>query len=178
MRNDELYSPTCPDEHAKKLVLSYALRGLLDDRRCYTDEKLLAAQCKIYEEWLAAVRESCSGFDCDFYEWLSRGGSSGDAAFIFKPGDLVKYNGRYCVVVRRETRNMGYVNSWRVRNGKPVQRTWPQPACAVELKDPDGHVHTMNALSAGIEPADIPPEVFALACGRAKNCPMVKGDAE
>lgn len=172
MRNYELYSPACPDEHAKKLVLSYALRGVLDDRRCYTDEKLLAAQCKIYEEWLAAIRESSMGFDCDFYEWLSR---TIDAAFIFKPGDLVKYGGRYCMVVRRETRNMGWTNSWRVRNGKPVQRTWPNPACAVELKDPDGRAYTVNALTESLEPADIPPEVFALACGRAKDCPMMKG---
>lgn len=175
MRNDELYSPSCPDEHAKKLVLAYALRGLLDNRQCYTDDKLLAAQCKIYEEWLAAMRESKPDFNCDFYEWRSLGGSSCDAAFIFKPGDLVKNDGHYCMVVRRETRNQGWVNSWRVRDGKPVHIVWPLPACVVELKYPDGRVYAVNALAKSIEPADIPSEVFALACERATNCPMIRG---
>lgn len=171
MRNDELFSPDCPDNHAKKLVKGYAMRGLVDGRGTYLPENLLARQHAIYEEWLAAVREFSTSFDCGFYEWRAR---SCDAAFIFKPGDLVKVNGLYCMVQKR-MHGTTWVNSWRLRNGKPAHVSWPQSLSTVELKYPDGRTCTVNALAKGIEPADIPPEVFALACGKAKGCPMMKG---
>lgn len=173
MRNDELFSPHCPDEHAKNLVESYVMRGLVDGRGTYWPNKLLARQYDVYLEWLAAVRESADGFNrCGFYEWLSR---DCDAAFVFKPGDLVKHDGHYCVVVRRCPSRVDWVNSWRLRSGTPTQEPWPDSLNTVELKDSDGRTCVVNALAEGIEPADIPPEVFALACGRAKECPMMKG---
>lgn len=174
MRNEELFSPGCPVAHAKKLVMDYVLRGLTDDRGTYFPDRLLAKQHAVYEEWLTAIREFKPDFDCDFYEWLGR---SGDAAFVFRPGDLVKHDGRYSVVVRRCTQS-GWMNHWHIRNRMPVQDVWPLPLCAIELKDPDGRTCVVDALAENIEPADIPPEVFALACGKAKNCPMVKGDCE
>lgn len=175
MRNDELFSLNCPDKHADKLVTGYAMRGLLDKRGAYYPEDMLARQHAIYEEWLAAIRESRQDFTCGFYEWLSR---SCDAAFVFKPGDLVKHAGRYCVVVQRYLLGAGWVNSWRLRDGRPTEMPWPKSLCAVELKDSDGSTRLVDVLAGGIEPADIPPEVFALACGRAKDCPMMKGGAE
>lgn len=45
----------------------------------------------------------------------------------------------------------------------------------LSVEYPDGSVHSIDAEDEGLEPADIPPEVFALACGRAKGCPMMKG---
>lgn len=174
MKNGELYSPNCPDDHAKKLVKAYVLRGLTDDRGTYFTDKLLARQYAVYEEWLAEMRKSITSFDCSFYEWLGRGGN-GDPAFIFKPGDLVKHNGHHCVVVRRDTRNMGWTNRWRIRDGKPVQESGPQPVCVVELRGSDGRALTVHALDANLEPADIPPEVFALACSKASDCPMMRG---
>ena len=172
MRNDELFSPDCPNDRAQKLVMNYALRGLGDNRGTYSSDKLLAKQHAVFLEWLAAVRGSTTSFDCGFYEWLGR---SCDAAFALRPGDLVKYSGVYCVVARRRTREVTWVNSWRLRNGMPVQEPWPQPMREVELKDPDGKVFIVDVLNGSVEPADIPPEVFALACGRAKDCPMMKG---
>lgn len=172
MRNDELFRPWCPDGRSRQLVLGYALRGLLDCRSTYRTEDLLARQYAVYEEWLAAVRESTTGFDCDFYEWLDRGC---DAAFVFRPGDLVKSDGRYCVVSRRCPCGIDWVKSWRLRNGRPVQESWPQPMTDVELKDSNGKVFIVDALAGVVEPADIPPEVFALACEKAKGCPMLKG---
>lgn len=172
MKNEELYSPDCPDERVKKLVKSYILRGLVGANGTYMRDKLLARQYAVYEEWLAEMRKLSTSFYCDFYEWLSR---TNDAAFIFKPGDLVKRDGRYCIVVRRDTCNMGWVNSWRIRNGKPVQVAWPQSVCEVELKDSDGRLSISHALNKDIEPADIPPEVFALACAKASDCPMMRG---
>lgn len=100
MRNDELFSPRCPDNHAKKLVMGYALRGLIE-RGSYTQDGLLIRQHTAYAEWLAEMREASPKFECGFYEWLCR---DCDSAFVFKPGDLVKFEGRYCVVVRRRTR--------------------------------------------------------------------------
>lgn len=175
MRNDELFSPNCPDNHAKKLVDGYVMRGLTDGRGAYSIDRLLARQHAVYEEWMAAVRESTTSFDCGFYEWLNR---ICDAAFVFKPGDLVKYNGLYCVVARRRTREVTWVNSWRLRNGMPVQEPWPQPMREVELKDPDGKVFIVDVLNGSVEPTDIPPEVFALACEKARECPMMKGGCE
>ena len=172
MRNDELFSPGCPDDHAKRLVLNYALRGVLDNSGCYTPERLLAVQHGIYLEWLAALRASRDGFSCGFYEWLARGE---DAAFIFKPGDLVKYNGRYCVVTSRSTYNIDWGSKWRVIDGRPANADWPHLLTALDVKEANGRVHCVNGLDNGLEPADIPPEVFALACGKAKDCPMLKG---
>ena len=172
MRNDELYSPGCLDDHAKRLVLAYALRGVIDDRGCYSEQELLAAQHRVYKEWLAAVRETTTGFDCSFYEWAARGDMC-DAAFVFAPGDLVKHNGRYCVVAERITRSVSWTEKWRIVNGVPRLGSWPQPMAAVVLKEADGSRHSVNAFD--LEPADIPPEVFALVCGRAKDCPMMKG---
>lgn len=172
MRNDELFSPACKNDHLKRLVNGYVLRGLLDDRGSYSPSKLLARQHAVYLEWLAAVHEGCSTFSCGFYEWLCR---DCDAAFIFKPGDLVKHDGRYCVVTRRCPDGVKWVNSWRLRCGMPTLGLWPQRLNTVELKDPDGHTYTVSALAGNTEPADIPPEVFTLACGKAKDCPMMKG---
>lgn len=174
MKNYELFSPHCPNDHAKRLVKGYAMRGLLDDRGTYSPDKLLARQQAVYLEWLAAVRKSKSDFDCGFYEWLCR---DRDSAFVFKPGDLVKFDGRYCVVVRRFL-GMSWVDNWRMRDGMPTQEPWPQPLDTVELKDSDGRTSFADALAGSIEPADIPPEIFALACGKAKDCPMMNGGCE
>lgn len=174
MRNDELYSPSCPDARAKKLVNGYVLRGLAADGT-YPLPGLLARQHAVYLEWLAAMRERRPKFDCGFHEWMSR---SCDSAFVFRPNDLVKYGGRYHVVVRRCPRGVDWEDVWRLRNGMPSRESWPRPASAVELKDPDGRALVVDALAAGVEPADIPPEVFSLACGKAKGCPMMKGGAE
>lgn len=175
MRNVELFSPKCPNDHAERLVLNYVLRGLLGDNKSYRPEKLLAMQHAVYEEWLAEVHKHCPTFSCGFYEWLSR---DCDAAFVLKPGDLVKYDSHYCVVVSRCPAGMGWVNSWRFRHGLPKLDPWPQRLSTVELKDPNGHRYVVNALADSIEPTDIPPEIFALACGKAKDCPMMKGGAE
>lgn len=176
MRNDELFNPNCPDDRARNLGKRYVMRGLTDDHGTYSIDELLARQHGVYEKWLAAVRESTTGFNCGFYEWLSR---SCDASFVFKPGDLVKYDGDYCVVVRRRTREVTWVNSWRLRNGMIVQEPWPQPMREVELKDNDGKVFIVDVLhNRSVEPADIPPEVFALACEKAKDCPMMRGNRQ
>lgn len=175
MRNDELFSPNCPDEHAKRLVMGYALRGLVDSIGCYSAEGLVNAQFRVYKEWLAAVRASKPGFSCGFYEWLAR---DADAAFIFRPGDLVKYDGRYCVVADRLTGGMGWVNKWRITGAVPAREEWPQTLAALDVREADGRTRCLNGLDNGLKPADIPPEVFALACGRAKDCPMMNGGAE
>lgn len=172
MRNDELFTPGCPNDHAKKLVNGYVMRGLLDDRGSYFPSKLLARQHDVYLGWLATIHEYNSLFSCGFYEWLSR---SCDAAFVFKPGDLVKYNGRYCVVTRRCPSGVDWEDSWRFRYGMPVLEAWPKRLNTVELKNSDGTVFIIDVLNGVVEPADIPPEVFALACGKAKDCPMMKG---
>ena len=172
MRNDELFSPHCKDDQYSRLVLAYALRGLLDSRGAYRPQDLLSRQYAVYKDWLGEVRKHIPSFSCGFYEWLSR---NCDSAFVFKPGDLVKHDGRYCVVTRWFLDGMSWVKRWRIRNGVPEQETWPHQMITVELKDPSGDTRTVSALAGGIEPADIPPEVFALACEKAKNCPMMKG---
>lgn len=175
MRNDELFSPRCPDEHAKRLVLNYALRNVLDGNRCYSEETLIAAQYMVYKEWLAEVRKSNTGFSCCFHEWLSR---EEDTAFIFKPGDLVEYKGRYCVVTGRIDLGVGWTTRWRIVDGTPMNAAWPQQMTTLNIKGADGRVRCVHGLDDDLKPADIPPEVFALACGRAKDCPMLKGGSD
>lgn len=172
MKNMELYSPSCPDEHAKALVLAGPLRGLLDDRGCYSPEELLRMQLEVFKEWLEAAREVHPSFDCNFYEWMLR---EEDSAFVLQPGQLVKWDKGYAVVSARLTRGVGWVNRWQVVSASLTRDEWPQPMRAVDVKTPNGRTHAVNALAMNIEPADIPPEVFALACGKAKNCPMLKG---
>lgn len=175
MRNDELFSPNCPNDRAKKLVKGYVLRGLVDDRGTYAPGILLARQHAVYEEWLSAIREHTTSFVCGFYEWMRR---SCDSAFVFKSGDLVKFKGHYCVVDRRRTHGVAWTTHWCLRNGTVVSEPWPTPVCEVELKDFNGKVSFVDVLDGSIEPADIPLEVFALACGKAKGCPMMNGVIE
>lgn len=175
MRNDELFSPRCPDKHVNKLVTGYVMRGLLDKRGAYYPENLLARQHAVYEEWLAEMHERSSNFSCGFYEWMSR---NGDAAFVFKLGDLVKHAGHYCVVTQRCPTGITWANDWRVRNGTVVQEPWPQAIRTVKLKDPYDRTYIVDVLSEDIEPAEIPPEVFALACEKAKGCPLMRGGTE
>lgn len=172
MRNYELFTPRCLDEHAKRLVLGYALRGLLDDGGYYKEERLLAMQYGIYERWLADTRKWRPGFACGFYEWLLR---NEDSAFIFRAGDLVKYNGRYCVVMNQLIVVPAWESKWRILDKKPRATDWPSQTTTLDVKEADGRIHCVNGLDGGLEPADIPPEVFALACGKAKDCPMLKG---
>lgn len=172
MKNMELYSPACPDEHAKALVMAGPLRGLFDDRGCYFPEQLLGMQLEVFREWREAVREGCPAFDCDFYEWMLR---EEDSAFVLKPGQLVKWDKGYGVVSARLTRSVGWVSHWQVVSASLTKNEWPQPMRMVDVKTPDGRIRAVNALDENIEPADIPPEVFALACGKAKDCPMLKG---
>lgn len=175
MKNMELYSPACPDAHAKALVLAGPLRGLLDDRGCYCSEKLLEMQLEVFKEWREAAREGRPGFDCDFYEWMLR---EEDSAFVLKPGQLVKWDKGYGVVSARLTHGVGWVNHWHVVSASRTQNPWPQPMTMVQVKTPDGQAHTVNALDDGLEPSDIPPEIFALACGKARECPMLNGNRQ
>lgn len=171
MKNFEYYSP----ESRNALVLRYALRGVVDERGAYRPEDLLKAQYRVYGEWLARVNKGASEsrvVGCTFYEWMLR---SADVAFVVKPGDLVKYKGAYCIV--KDRTDPSWCNSWQVVAGA-VQRTErPQQYRCFNLGFPDGRVICCDADDRELEPADIPPEVFALACSRAKDCPMMKGGA-
>lgn len=175
MRNDELFHPHCPDNHADKLVKGYAMRGLLGNNGTCYQEDLVVRQHAIYEDWLAEMRKLRPDLPCDFYEWLSR---EGDVAFVFKPGDLVKFDNHYCVVARRCTREVTWTNDWHIRNGVPVKEAWPRPVTDVELKDSSGKTTVVNAMCESIVPTIIPQEVFELACEKAKNCPMMRGGVE
>lgn len=172
MRNDELFDPNCKDKQARRLVLAYALRGLLDSSSAYTRKDLLSRQYAVYKEWLGEVCKHTPGFSCGFYEWMSR---DCDSAFVLTPGDLVKYDGRYCVVTRWCPDGISWEARWRISNGVIEQKGWPFGVSTVELKDPSGRTYTRHVLDGNIEPADIPHEVFALACEKAKDCPMRGG---
>lgn len=166
MNNLEYYSVSGKN----KMVLHYAMRGVLDNSGAYSLRGLLEAQHKVYKDWLATMKAHISHFECSFYEWGLR---RADTAFTVKPGDLVKYNGTYCVV--RERHEPSWIDSWRIVGDIAQEARWPQPMCSIEVEHPDGSKHCYNAEDGGLEPADIPPEVFALACGRAKDCPIMKG---
>lgn len=175
MKNSELYSPGCPDAHAKALVMAGPLRGLLDGRGSYSPEKLLGRQLIVFKEWLEATRKNNPDFCCSFYEWMDR---NADSAFVVRPGQLVKWYGTYGVVSARLTQRVDWVNRWHVVSASLTKNAWPQPMKSIEVKAPDGQVRAIDALDTELEPADIPPEVFALACGRAKDCPMLKGERD
>lgn len=167
MKNFEFYS----FGHRNPMVRRYALRGILDERGSYRPEQLLQVQHKVYKDWLDTMKAYLTGFECPFYEWMLR---EADTAFVVKEGELVKYKGRYCVVRRKF--DPDWVNAWRVVGDVVQEVRRPNPMRSLSLEYPDGSVHHFNAEDEGLEPADIPPEVFALACGRAKDCPMMKGE--
>lgn len=155
------------------VVRAYALRGVVDTRGAYSTDNLLKAQHRVYMDWLEHVKKTALRpdlFSCSFYEWLLR---NADTAFVVKPGDLVKYKGQFCLVKEREPAS--WCNAWRVIDGTVQHVEWPLAICAIKLEFPDGHTSNYSAESSDLEPADIPPEVFALACKRAKDCPMIKG---
>ena len=169
MKNFEFYA----FENKHPLLRLYALRGILDERHSYSPDALLKAQHRVYMDWLEHVKRSRVEpdlFSCSFYEWQLR---DADTAFIVKPGDLVKYKGEFCLVKNRPAPS--WCNTWRVVDGTVQETERPRPICGLTLEFPDGHTTSCNASDEGLEPAGIPPEVFALACGRAKDCPMMKG---
>lgn len=167
MKNFEFYAPA----NKNQMVLHYALRGLLDKRGSYYPEELLKAQHRVYRDWLDTMKAYLNGFECPFYEWMLR---EADTSFVVKDGDLVMYERRYCVVRRRF--DPDWVDAWRVVGDAVREVRRPKPLRSVFVEYPDGSLHSINAEDADLEPADIPPEVFALACGRAKDCPMLKGE--
>lgn len=166
MKNFEFYAPA----NKNQMVLHYALRGLLDERGSYYPEALLKAQHRVYRDWLDTMKTYLNGFECPFYEWMLR---AADTSFVVKDGDLVKYDGQYCVVRRRFSPD--WVAAWRVVGDVVREVRRPQPLRGVSVEFPDGRVVSCNAEDSSLKPADIPPEVFALACGRAKDCPMLNG---
>lgn len=168
MKNFEFYA--LGNKHP--LLRSYALRGVVDERGSYGPDDLLKAQHRVYMDWLEHVKRTRVEpdlFSCSFYEWMLR---NADTTFVARPGDLVKYKGQYCLVKERVAPS--WCNAWRVMaDGTVKQVDWPQPLCTLGLEFPNGHTTTCDASDEALEPAGIPPEVFALACGRAKNCPMM-----
>ena len=168
MRNFEYYAAS----NKNAMVQRYALRGVVDERGAYCPEDLLKAQYRVYGEWLAHVNKGASEsrvVGCTFYEWMLR---EADSAFVVKPGDLVKYKGVYCLV--KDRTDPSWCNSWQVVAGAVQQVERPQPSCCFNLGFPDGRIVCCNAGDSDLAPAEIPPEVFALACSRAKDCPMMK----
>lgn len=169
--NHELFGFNLGGE-AKALAVRYALRGILDDRGTYRQDILLSRQLEIYTEWLAFARCSnpaLAAYDCSFYEWKLR---DGDSAFLVRPGHLVTLDGAYAVVVGRIF--PGICGCWRVRpDGVAALDTAPQSCRQVEVRFADGKTSRVDALK--LKPADIPAEIFALACGKAADCPMMKG---
>jgi hypothetical protein len=169
MKNFEYYAAG----NKNAVVRRYALRGVVDERGAYRPEDMLKAQHRVYMDWLEHVKKTAKRsdlFSCSFYEWQLR---NADTTFVVRPGDLVKYRGVYCLV--KDRTDPSWCNAWRVVDGTVRQAEWPQPLCTINLEFPDGHEGYCNAEDSDLEPADIPPEVFALACGRAKDCPMLKG---
>lgn len=168
MRNFEFYAAG----NKNAVVRRYALRGVVDGYGGYSPGNLLKAQYRVYEEWLACVNKIAPNpgmVGCSFYEWMLR---EADSAFAVKPGDLVKCKRAYCIV--KDRTDPSWCRSWAVVAGAVQQVDRPQPFCTIVLEFPDGHEVRCDATDPCLEPADIPPEVFALACGRARECPMLK----
>lgn len=161
MNNLEYYSVSGNN----KMVLHYAMRGVRSDSGSYSIRRMLEAQYKVYEDWLATMKASVSSFECSFYEWGLR---RADTAFTVRPGDLVKYKGTYCIVRKRP--EPSWIDSWRVVGGVVQEAKWPQPILCVNVECPDGSSHYCNIEDQGLEPADIPQEVLSLARGRAEDC--------
>ena len=150
MRNYELFSPNCPYETVAELVRRYALRKVFDGVG-WSNAELLQRQHEIYEDWCGEDGEQ----NCGFYEWMLR---DADLAFVLAPGDLVMYNGAYCVVTGRQA--PGAEDRPRIcSKGFVRQAPWPKPAECVDLKTPDGRTRTVRVDDKGLKPADIPPEV-------------------
>ena len=173
MKNYQLFHPDCPDEHLQTLVRRYALRSVCDGvGRCNKD--LLERQYEIYRSWLEWAQGGKGPVvRCDFYEWLLL---HADYAFVLKPGDLVKYDESYCVVTSWQVRSPDCnQRGWRMSGSIVVCEDYPEQARCVNIRLTDGRTSTVNVENKSLKPADIPPEVFALACDRAKDCPMMKG---
>ena len=171
MKNYQLFTPSCGDEHLEGLVRRYALRDVFDGVG-YRNDDLLRKQREIYESWLAWAKATYPAVRCGFYEWMLR---DADLGFIFRPGDLVKHGDTYCVVAGRNPPRVA--PAFRVEGSEVRQEDAVRTDdYCVLLRDPLGKTRTVNVESADLMPADIPPEVFMLACGKAKDCPMMKGE--
>lgn len=112
-----------------------------------------------------------------YYWWINQSAEYHTVTFIFKPGDLAMYNGDYVVVEGIESDNSKYgydrTNMFDEDNGKframRVVR-WPN---GLKIRTATGFITTVEARS--LKFADIPQEIFKLACNKASTCPMMGG---
>lgn len=114
-------------------------------------------------------------FQPTFYWWASIDAKVAALPFAFSPGDLAVHNGKYVVVVGRLecSYNGQRANVFNERTGKFESMHYMEWSQHIQIKYPDGALKLVHCTE--IKFADIPQEIYKLACNKANTCPMMSG---
>lgn len=134
-----------------------------------------------FKEWYARRVEECgmtgdhSVFQPTFYWWANLDAKVAALPFAFMPGDLAVLNGKYVVVEGRyehTTIRQSYT-MFNEATGKFETMQYMDIPNSLQVRDSNGASGCVNYTA--IKFADIPQEIFKLACNKASTCPMMGG---
>jgi len=134
-----------------------------------------------FKKWHAKRVEECgltgnpNVFQPTFYWWDNLDARLVALPFAFEPGDLVMFNGKYAVVDGLSESSCIRSNQtmFNEDTGKFETMEIMEFPCGLRIRDSNG----CSGVAAwrDVKFADIPQEIFKLACNRANTCPMMGG---
>lgn len=134
-----------------------------------------------FKKWYAKRVEECgltgnpSVFQPTFYWWDNLNARYVALPFAIEPGDLVMFNGKYAVVEGLSESSCTYSNQtmFNEETGKFETMQFMEFPCGLRIRDSNGCSCVAN--QRDVKFADIPQEIFKLACNKASTCPMMGG---
>lgn len=134
-----------------------------------------------FKEWYARRTEECgmtgdpSVFQPTFYWWANLNVKVAALPFAFVPGDLAMHKGKYVVVEGRyECTCIGESHTmFNEATGRFEKMQYMDFPNRLQVRYSNGA--SSCVCYTEIKFADIPQDIFKLACNRASTCPMMGG---
>lgn len=112
-------------------------------------------------------------FKIPYYLWLVEEAKNYAMPFLYEVGDLVRHNGKYCIYEGAESKTTYREATVFIQEEMCFRSVYIM--CAPRLagyKEASGKSYVDDAEC--FHPADIPEDIFKLACSKAMECPMLK----
>ena len=134
-----------------------------------------------FKKWYTGRTEECgmagdpSVFQPTFYWWSILNAEYAALPFAFEPGDLVMFDGKYAVAEGLSESNCIRSNRtmFNEETGKFETMEFMEFPSGLRIRDSNG----CSGVAAwrDVKFADIPQEIFKLACNKASTCPLMGG---
>lgn len=134
-----------------------------------------------FREWYIRRTEECgltgnpSVFKPTFYWWVNLNMKVAALPFAFVPGDLAVYKGKYVVVDGRYQSTSIHTSCTMFNEATGKFETMQYMDFPSHLQVRDSNGASSCVCYTEIKFADIPQEIFRLACNKANACPMMGG---